>query len=123
MAIIARVTGVADRPEPNGEHVIQIDTSTGLIEAAISPDIAVALVRLLQPAIVQRASALAQNVALPRLDVARFDIAHQGPQAQLMACTDQMGYVVLEASTDTLLKLKDEIDRTLRMRSPSGEAH
>jgi hypothetical protein len=120
----ARVTGIADRSEPNGDHMIEVQLADGaVIEAAIAPEQAVALVRLLQPRIVQSAVSTARNVSLPRLDVARFDIAHQGPQAQLMACTDQMGFLVLEASDEALLKLKVEIDRVLRYRSGAGTPH
>jgi hypothetical protein len=116
-----RVVGIANKPERDGAHVLEIKLRSGeVILATIEADMARAIVHVLHPAIAEEAARLAQKMSLPQIDVVRFDAVHQGSDAQLTASTTQMGPVVLRASLEVLYGLQAQVERVLKMRSPSS---
>jgi hypothetical protein len=121
---LAKVTGVASAPETDGGHVIQVASASGEITDVLIPvELAAVVVHILQPGVLERACLTAQNLSLPRVDVHRFDVVHEGRNAELMARIEQMGFVVLGASDDALRHLRSEIDRVLTYRSASPATH
>jgi hypothetical protein len=115
-----RVTAVIDKPNKDGDNVIEITLGDGSTFAA-TKDLGAAqiLVEILQHRLVRWAHESAKNLRFPEYVVTDVAVAHKGPGAQLMVTTSQIGSVVLRMPDDVLRKTRQEIDRVLTYRSGS----
>ena len=113
-----KVTAIDDEPDSDGNNVIQITMSDGrTIDAAIDLAAAQTLVEILQRRLVRWADESAKNLRLPGIKVIDAGVAHEGPGAQLMVSTSQMGYLILAMADDVLKKAQSEIGRVVTFRS------
>ena len=113
-----RVTAIDDQPDDDGDNVIQITMSDGrTVDAVIDLAAAQTLVQILQRRLVRWADESVKNFRLPQLEVIDAGVAHEGPGAQLMVSTSQIGSVVLRMSDDILRKAQQEIGRVVTYRS------
>jgi hypothetical protein len=113
-----KVTAIDDEPDSDGNNVIQITMSDGrTIDAAIDLAAAQTLVQILQRRLVRWADESAKSLRLPQIEVIDAGVAHQGPGAQLMVSTSQMGYLVLAMADEVLRKAQSEIGRVVTFRS------
>ena len=87
------------------------------IDAAIDLAAAQTLVEILQQRLVRWAHESAQNLRLPQIEAIDAGVVHEGPGAQLMVSTSQMGYLVLRMHDDVLRKAQHELDRVVTYRS------
>jgi hypothetical protein len=121
---LAKVVSIARDAEPDGGHVIEVVLASGeTIEPLISPDLAVAVVHHLQPGIVERADKHRQTLSLPQSNVHDFGVTHGENSSELTVRTEQMGFVVLQASDETLQQGRREIDRVLSLREARKSKH
>ena len=90
-----------------------------ITSGSISLDVAQVAVAFLQPAVLGRALALAQNMSLPSVEVSDLSIAHQGPRAELVVGTDQTGQLVFRMSDEWLREARRMIDLVVASRESS----
>jgi hypothetical protein len=119
MAATARITGVMNRPEANGDYLIEVSMPDGTIATAlISLDVARAMVVILQQAIAEEAVGRARGTFLA-VRVGSASIVHKGPTAELMVGSNELGQTVLETSDECLVELRRVIDLVLASRQSS----
>ena len=107
-----RVTAIDPDPNTNGDNVLGITLADGrTIDAVIDLGAAQKLVEILQRRLVFWASESAKNLGLPEFHVIDVGVAHQGPGAQLMVTTAQIGSLAIRMDDAVLLKAKAEIGR------------
>jgi len=116
----AVVTHIAKNSNADGSHSVRINHDGKDVELTIPLQHLEDLVGTFQVAAILRAHETARNIRIPRLDVTRVDIAHQGPICELMVSTIQTGTVVLLMKDDLLRHMKAEIDRVLSHRGGSA---
>jgi hypothetical protein len=113
-----KVISIDSEPDGDGNNVIQVTMSDGRnIDVRIDLSAAQTLVEILQRRLVHWAHESAQNLRLPQIEVIDASVAHEGPGAQLMVSTSQMGYLVLRMHDDVLRKAQHELDRVVTYRS------
>jgi hypothetical protein len=116
----AKITGVMNKPETNGDYLVEISLpDRTIMTASISMDIARAMVTILQTAIVEEAAGRAQSMSFAGIQVRGASMVHHGPTAELMVGTNEMGQLVLEMSDEWLLEVRQVIDRVLTSRQSS----
>ena len=116
----AKITGVWNKPEATGDYLAELLMPDGTITtASISPEVAQAAVSVLQPAVLERAIKLAQNMKLPSVEVNGLSVVHQGPRAELGVATDQTGQLVFQMSDEWLNEARRIIDLVLASRQSS----
>lgn len=113
------VIGVAEKANEDGSHSILINHNGEQAETIIPLQHLQELIGAFQLAAIETAYETNRNIRIPRLDVTRIDIAHQGPACELMVSTTQTGTVVLLMKDNLLRKMKAEIDRVLSHRGGS----
>src|SRR5262249_23219155 len=112
-----RVTAIIDKPNQDGDNVIEITLGDGsTFPAVIDLGAAQVLVEILQQRLVLWAHESAKNLAFPQLDVIDVDIAHEGPGAQLMVSSAQTGRWVLVMTDEVLRKAQHELGRVSTWR-------
>ena len=113
-----RVTAIIDNPNQDGDNVIEITLGDGsTFPAAIDLSAAQVLVGILQQRLVRWAHESAKTLRFPEYQIVDAAVAHEGPGAQLMVTTSQIGFVVLSMSDEVLLKAQREIGRVVTYRS------
>jgi hypothetical protein len=113
-----RVTSILPEPNSDGDNVIGITLGDGsTFDVAIDLGAAQQLVEILQRRLVRWAHESAQNLRLPQIEAIDASVVHEGPGAQLMVSTSQMGYLVLRMHDDVLRKAQHELDRVVTYRS------
>ena len=116
---MARITGVMNKPEANGDYLVEISMPDGTIRmASVSLEVARAMVVILQQAIAEEAVGRARGTFLGAR-VGSASIVHKGPTAELMVGTNELGQIVLETSDEWLLELRRVIDLVLASRQSS----
>jgi hypothetical protein len=113
-----RVTAIIDKPNQDGDNVIEITLGDGSTFSAVI-DLAAAqvLVEILQQRLVRWGHESARNLRFPEYEIIDANVLHQGPAAQLTLTTTQIGAVALLMSDDVLRKTRHELDRVLTYRS------
>jgi hypothetical protein len=112
------VTSVLAEPNKDGDNVIGITLGDGsTFDAVIDLGAAQQLVETLQRRLILWADESAKNLRFPQLEVTDAHVAHQGPAAQLILTTSQMGSLVLLMPDEVLRKAQREIDRVVTLRS------
>jgi hypothetical protein len=120
----AKVTGVAEKCEPDGSHMILVMMDDGQEIEVIAPLSEVEIIiRYFQEAVTARAERDARNIVTPELTVTGFFLGHRGPRCELMVSSDRMGSLALLANDDLLRHAKKEIDRVLSFRGGSPSKH
>jgi hypothetical protein len=113
-----RVTAVIDKPNKDGDNVIEITLGDGsTFSASIDLGMAQFLVGILQQRLVCWARESAKNLQFPEYEVIGANILHKGPATQLTVTTSQIGAVALLMSDDVLRKVQQEIGRVVTHRS------
>jgi hypothetical protein len=110
--------GIKASLESDGSLLIQILLENGdIVDVSFNQADAQHFVQVAQQAMLERATKTTENfgVALVRLQGSGAGTGVSGPSVQVSM--EQIGLVSLIASDAQLLKLKDDIERALEMRS------
>src|SRR5258706_15687852 len=120
----AKINGVKNKPEANGDYLVELSMPDGTVAtASVSLDIARVIVAVLQPAIVEEAVGRAQNMDFAGIRVKGASVVHNGPIAELMVGTNEMGQLVLEMSDAWLFEVGRLLEVVLKSRQSSKTAH
>jgi hypothetical protein len=118
--MIAKITGVKNKPEDNGDYLVELQMPGGEVTtASISLNVAQALVNVLQPAIVEEVRGHAESMSFPELRVKGASMVQGDAKAELMVDTNRMGHVVLLMSDEWLIEVRQTIDQVLASRASS----
>jgi len=113
----ANVTGVSTKPNEDGYHLLELRMPDGSTNtASISPDMARTIVVMLQPYVLEDALRVARTLTLPQVHVNGLSLVHQGPQAQLLVSTDEIGSLVLTMSNHWAMEAQRMVDHVILSR-------
>lgn len=122
------VIGMMERAEPDGSHIIEIEGPRRKKTRAVIP---AALVQKfvwgLQRAVIERVFHQSQLMAetVEQLEVITWTlrethVALRGPETNLSIHTDEVGALILKASDQALLDMKNTIDEVLASRATAS---
>lgn len=72
MAILAIVSGVANKPEPDGSFVMEITSPEGVSEAVLPAENVALFLRAMQESLIQRYASVEGNISLPEMAAFRL---------------------------------------------------
>jgi hypothetical protein len=117
MAILAIVSGVANKPEPDGSFVMEITSPKGVSEAVLPAENVALFLRAMQESLIQRYASGEGNISLPEMEVTNINLAHREQTTALMVSTAEIATFVLILSDILLLTLRDKAAGALLHRS------
>jgi hypothetical protein len=108
----AKITGVSNKPNASGDHVIELSLPDGSTTTAlISPDMARVMMDALQPYILERAAHAAQSMLFASAQVTNLSTVRSADNTlELMASTDAIGNLVLVMADEWMLEAQRLID-------------
>jgi len=99
MSRVSIVSGVANRPEPDGSFILEVTTPEGqTLEAVIQAENVPRFLRAMQESLIQGLALGEGNIDLPMLEVTDINLGHRERTTELMISTQQIS--TLDASVD-----------------------
>jgi hypothetical protein len=107
----AKVSGVSNKLNEDGDHVIELSMPDGSTTTAlISPDMARVVMDALQPYILERAARASQSMAFASVQVKNLSTVRAEGDLELMVSTDAIGNLVLMMADEWVLEARRLID-------------
>src|SRR5262245_312985 len=118
MAILPIVSGVANKPEPDGSFVLEITSPEGVTEAGkpLPAENVALFLRAMQESLFQRYASGDGSISLPEMEVTDINLAHREKTTALMVSTAQIATFALILSDISLLMLRDKVEAALLHR-------
>jgi len=107
---MARIIGVASKPEPDGSFVLEIATAEGQrIEASLASLNVPLFLRTMQKSLIEQYTSDARGVFLPEFDVTDISLGNLGTTTELVVSTNQVSTFMVLLSDELLTLLRRKI--------------
>jgi hypothetical protein len=117
--VTAKITGLMNEPEANGDYLAELLMPDGSsATASISLDVARSFVSILQQAIVEAPAGRARGTFVA-VRVKSVSVVHNGPTAELLVGSDELGQVVWEMTDEWLAEVRECLDMVSASRQSS----